>query len=131
MPSVGNRATTLGVTKGEGCYLTDETGRKILDFASGVAVCNVGHNHPEVVAAAEKQMKSLIHGGHNVVYYEAYVRLAERLVALTGGETMVYFSNSGAEANEGAIKLAKYVTNRPAIIAFKGSFHGRDRKSVV
>lgn len=125
MPPVVKRATTMGVTKGEGCYLWAEDGRKILDFASGVAVCNLGHNHPKVVEAAEKQMKELIHGGHNVVYYESYVRLAERLVELTGGDTMVYFSNSGAEANEGAIKLAKYVTKRPGIIAFRGSFHGR------
>lgn len=125
MPPVVKRATTMGVTKGEGCYLWSEDGRKILDFASGVAVCNLGHNHPKVVDAAEKQMKELIHGGHNVVYYESYVRLAERLVELTGGDTMVYFSNSGAEANEGAIKLAKYVTKRPGIIAFRGSFHGR------
>lgn len=125
MPPVVKRATTMGVTKGDGCYLWSEDGRKILDFASGVAVCNLGHNHPKVVEAAEKQMKELIHGGHNVVYYESYVRLAERLVELTGGDTMVYFSNSGAEANEGAIKLAKYVTKRPGIIAFRGSFHGR------
>ena len=125
MPPVVKRATTMGVTKGEGCYLWSEDGRKILDFASGVAVCNLGHNHPKVVEAAEKQMKELIHGGHNVVYYESYVRLAERLVELTGGDTMVYFSNSDAEANEGAIKLAKYVTKRPGIIAFRGSFHGR------
>lgn len=125
MPPVVKRATTMGVTKGEDCYLWSEDGRKILDFASGVAVCNLGHNHPKVVEAAEKQMKELIHGGHNVVYYESYVRLAERLVELTGGDTMVYFSNSGAEANEGAIKLAKYVTKRPGIIAFRGSFHGR------
>lgn len=125
MPPVVKRATTMGVTKGEGCYLWSEDGRKILDFASGVAVCNLGHNHPKVVEAAEKQMKELIHGGHNVVYYESYVRLAERVVELTGGDTMVYFSNSGAEANEGAIKLAKYVTKRPGIIAFRGSFHGR------
>lgn len=125
MPPVVKRATTMGVMKGEGCYLWSEDGRKILDFASGVAVCNLGHNHPKVVEAAEKQMKELIHGGHNVVYYESYVRLAERLVELTGGDTMVYFSNSGAEANEGAIKLAKYVTKRPGIIAFRGSFHGR------
>ena len=125
MPPVVKRATTMGVTKGEGCYLWSEDGRKILDFASGVAVCNLGHNHPKVVEAAEKQMKELIHGGHNVVYYESYVRLAERLVELTGADTMVYFSNSGAEANEGAIKLAKYVTKRPGIIAFRGSFHGR------
>lgn len=125
MPPVVKRTTTMGVTKGEGCYLYDETGRKVLDFASGVAVCNLGHNHPKVVAAAKAQMDQLVHGGHNVVYYESYVRLAEKLVELTGGDTMVYFSNSGAEANEGAIKLAKYVTQRPAIIAFRGSFHGR------
>lgn len=125
MPPVANRATQMGVTKGEGCYLTAEDGREILDFASGVAVCNIGHNHPKVVEATVEQVKTLIHGGHNVVYYESYVSLAEKLVEITGGDTMVYFSNSGAEANEGAMKLAKYITKRQAIIAFKGSFHGR------
>ncbi|NRT72129.1 aspartate aminotransferase family protein [Clostridium beijerinckii] len=125
MPPVANRATQMGVVKGEGCYLTSEDGREILDFASGVAVCNIGHNHPKVVEAAIEQVKSLIHGGHNVVYYESYVSLAEKLVEITGGDTMVYFSNSGAEANEGAMKLAKYITKRQAVIAFKGSFHGR------
>jgi 4-aminobutyrate aminotransferase len=125
MPPVSNRATTLGVLGGKGSYLITEDGRKILDFASGVAVCNIGHNNEEVVKAAIDQINSLIHGGHNVVYYESYVALAEKLVEITGGDTMVYFSNSGAEANEGALKLAKYVTKRPGIIAFKGSFHGR------
>lgn len=94
MPPVANRATHLGVIKGDGCYLTTEDGRKILDFASGVAVCNIGHNHPKVVEAAVEQVKTLIHGGHNVVYYESYVKLAEKLVEITGGDTMVYFSNS-------------------------------------
>ncbi|MGN0144998.1 MAG: aspartate aminotransferase family protein [Clostridium sp.] len=125
MPPVAGRATTIGVKKGEGVYLYTEDGRKIIDFASGVAVCNIGHNHPKVVQAAKEQIDNLIHGGHNVVYYESYVRLAERLVEATGGDTMVYFSNSGAEVNEGAMKLAKFVTNRPAIISFKGAFHGR------
>lgn len=125
MPPVANRATKLGIVKGEGCYLIDEDGRKILDFASGVAVCNIGHNHPKVMEAATKQIQTLIHGGHNVVYYESYVRLAEKLVEISGNDNMVYFSNSGAEANEGAMKLAKYITKRPAIIAFTGSFHGR------
>lgn len=125
MPPVAGRATEMGVVKGEGCYLETEDGKKILDFASGVAVCNLGHNNPKVVEAAKSQIDKLIHGGHNVVYYESYVELAEKLVELTGGDTMVYFSNSGAEANEGALKLAKYVTKRQAIIAFKGSFHGR------
>ena len=125
MPPVSGRATKLGVVKGKGCYLTTEDGNEILDFASGVAVCNIGHNHDKVVKAATEQLNLLIHGGHNVVYYESYVALAEKLVEISGGDKMVYFSNSGAEANEGAIKLAKYITKRPAIIAFKGSFHGR------
>ena len=90
-----------------------------------MAVCNLGHNHPAIVEAIRTQLDKLVHGGHNVVYYESYVALAEKLVKLTGGDTMVYFSNSGAEANEGAMKLAKYVTGRPAIIAFSGAFHGR------
>jgi 4-aminobutyrate aminotransferase len=125
MPPAAARATDLAVVKGIGSYLITDRGDKILDFASGVAVCNIGHNHPEVVKAAKEQIENLIHGGHNVVYYEAYVQLAEKLVELTGGNTKVYFSNSGSEANEGAIKLAKYVTKRPGIIAFKGAFHGR------
>ncbi len=125
MPPVAGRYTTLGVSKGEGAYLYGDDGKKYLDFASGVAVCNLGHNHPAVVKAAKAQIDELIHAGHNVVYYGPYVALAEKLVELTGGNTMVYFSNSGAEANEGALKLAKYVTGRPAVISFRGSFHGR------
>ena len=130
MPPAAGRSTTLGIVSGKGCYVTAENGKRYLDFASGVAVCNTGHNHPKVVAAAKKQIDLLIHGGHNVVYYESYVRLAERLVALTGGDTMVYFSNSGAEANEGAVKLAKHYTRRPAVIAFRNSFHGRTLATV-
>ena len=125
IPPAAGRYTQFGIVKGEGSYLYTEDGKKLLDFASGVAVCNVGHNHPAVVKAAVDQINQLIHGGHNVVYYETYVRLAEKLVELTGGDTMVYFSNSGAEANEGCFKLAKYVSRRPALISFKGSFHGR------
>jgi 4-aminobutyrate aminotransferase len=125
IPPVAGRYTKFGVVKGEGSYVYTENGEKYLDFASGVAVCNVGHNNPRVVDAAIEQIKKLIHAGHNVVYYETYVRLAEKLVELTGNDTMVYFSNSGAEANEGSMKLAKYVSKRPAIISFKNSFHGR------
>lgn len=125
MPPVASRATTLGVVKGQGSYLWSEDGKKYLDFASGVAVTNVGHNHPLVVEHAKAQMDELIHGGHNVVYYPVYVELAEKLNELNGGNCKVYFSNSGAEVNEGAIKLAKKVTKRPGIISFKRSFHGR------
>lgn len=125
MPQAANRATHLGVVNGEGCYVYTEDGRKLLDFASGVAVNNLGNKHSEVVEAIKEQLDTMIHVGHNVVYNESYVRLAERLVELTGGNTKVYFSNSGAEANDGAMKLAKYVTRRPAVIAFRNSFHGR------
>ena len=125
MPAVANRATTLGVVDGEGCYVITEGGRKVLDFASGVAVNNLGFKNPEVVQAIREQLETMIHVGHNVVYNESYVKLAEKLVELTGGDTKVYFSNSGAEANDGAMKLAKYVTKRPGIIAFRNSFHGR------
>lgn len=125
MPKVANRATTLGVVDSEGSYLYTEDNRKILDFASGVAVNNLGSKNERVVEAIKKQLDTMIHVGHNVVYYESYVKLAEKLVELTGGDTKVYLSNSGAEANEGAMKLAKYVTKRPGIISFKNSFHGR------
>lgn len=125
MPAVASRATTLGVVDSEGSYVYTEDGRKILDFASGVAVNNLGNRHPQVVEAIKEQLNTMIHVGHNVVYYESYVKLAEKLVELTGGDKKVYFSNSGAEANEGAIKLAKYVTKRPAVISFQNSFHGR------
>ena len=125
MPAVANRATKLGIVDGEGCYVITEDGQKVLDFASGVAVNNLGNKNREVVEAIKKQLDTRIHVGHNVVYNESYVQLAERLVELTGKDTKVYFSNSGAEANDGAMKLAKYVTKRPGIIAFRNSFHGR------
>lgn len=125
LPPAALRATKLGVIKGRGSYVTTEDGKQYLDFASGVAVTNVGHNHPYVVEKAKAQMEELIHGGHNVVYYPAYIELAEKLNELNGGGNKVYFSNSGAEVNEGAIKLAKKVTKRPGIISFKRSFHGR------
>lgn len=125
MPPMGDRVTNLGIERGEGCYIYTDDGRKILDFGSGIAVCNLGHGYPSVIEAAKKQMEKLVHPCHNLVYYESYVKLAEKIVELTGGDNMVYFSNSGAEAVEGAIKLAKFVTQRPAIIAFKNSFHGR------
>lgn len=125
MPAVSDRATMLGIVDSDGYYLYTEDGRKILDLASGVAVNNLGNKNPRVVEAIKRQLNTMIHCGHNVVYYESYVKLAEKLVELTGGKTKVYFSNSGAEANDGAVKLAKFVTKRPAVISFINSFHGR------
>jgi len=117
--------STPCVVKGEGCYLYTEEGRKILDFASGIATNALGHCHPKVIAAAEKQLHTLVHAGHNILYYEPYTTLAEKLIEKTGGKYKLYFSNSGAEANEGAMKLAKYATQRPVIISMKNAFHGR------
>ncbi|MTT32809.1 aminotransferase class III-fold pyridoxal phosphate-dependent enzyme [Terrilactibacillus sp. BCM23-1] len=125
LPPVANRVTKLGIVKGEGAYLWDENGKKYLDFGSGIGVTNVGHNHPYVIEKAKEQMDSLVHGCHNVVYYPSYLDLAEKIVHLMDGDYKVYFSNSGAEAVEGTIKLAKRVSNRPGIISFKRSFHGR------
>ena len=93
--------------RGEGVHLFDSEGSKYLDFAAGIAVNSLGYHYPGYDEALKEQIDKLIHAGHNVVYYESYVELAEKLVELTGGDTMVYFSNSGAEANEGALKLAK------------------------
>lgn len=125
IPPVGKRITELGIVKAEGMHLYDENGKKYLDFGSGIGVTNVGHNHRYVNEQAKKQIDSLVHGCHNIVYYPSYVELAEKLVALMGGDYKVYFSNSGAEAVEGVIKLAKRVTKRSGIISFKRSFHGR------
>lgn len=125
LPPVANRVTSLVITKAKGTVITDENGKQFLDFASGVGVMNVGHNHPEVISAVQKELENMIHIGHNVAYYPTYIKLAEKLNELTGGNNMVYFANSGAEANEGALKLAKKVTKRPGIISFRRSFHGR------
>lgn len=125
MPPAAERSTRLEAVSSEGSWLFTADGRKVLDFASGVAVNNLGGRNARVVKAVQKQLETMIHVGHNVVYYESYVSLAEKLVECTGGDTKVYFSNSGAEANEGAMKLAKYVTGRPGIISFRNSFHGR------
>ena len=118
--------TNLEIEKGRGAYLISKNGKKYLDFACGIAVTNLGHCHPKVVAAAVKQSENLIHACAGIVYYEANVLLAEKLAEICpAGLNMSFFCQSGAEAVEGAIKLAKYVKNKQGIIAFEGSFHGR------
>jgi predicted acetylornithine/succinylornithine family transaminase len=118
--------SNIEIDKGRGIYLYSKEGKKYLDFACGIAVTNTGHCHPKVVAAAVKQTEALIHACAGIVYYEANVLLAEKLAAICpGGLNMSFFCQSGAEAIEGALKLAKYATNKPGIIAFEGSFHGR------
>jgi len=120
------KSTDLIVKKGEGCYLTDVNGDKYLDFVQGIAVNALGHSHPAVVDAICKQAHELVNASFNMVNYESTLRLAKRLsTVLPGNLDCIFFSNGGAEATDGAIKLAKAYTKRPAIISFKGSFHGR------
>jgi 4-aminobutyrate aminotransferase len=118
-------ATQLEIVKAEGVYVQDKQRKKYLDFTSGIATTNIGHCPPRVIQAAKRQLESLIHAG-GVYYYESIVRLGEELAEIAPGNIdMFFFSNSGAEAVEGAIKLARYTTKRPGIIAFRGAFHGR------
>jgi len=107
--------------------ITDVDGNRFVDFAGGVGVCNVGHCHPRVVEAIQEQAARFIHTDFTVVPYAGYVELAERLGELApfAGPTRAAFFNSGAEAVENAVKIARLATGRPAVIAFEGGFHGR------
>jgi 4-aminobutyrate aminotransferase len=118
--------TNIEIEKGRGAYLISKSGKKYLDFACGIAVTNLGHCHPKVVASAAKQAENLIHACAGIVYYDANIALAEKLASICpGGLDMSFFCQSGTEAIEGAIKAAKYVTKKPGLIAFQGGFHGR------
>jgi 4-aminobutyrate aminotransferase len=121
------RGYPLVMARGEGAIVEDVDGNQFLDCAAGIAVNSTGHSHPDVVAAIVDQSKKFLHMSGTDFYYEPQVRLAEeigRIVPIDGG-VKSFFSNSGTEANEAAIKLARYHTKRPFLIAFLGSFHGR------
>ena len=121
------RGYPLVVSRGEGAIVEDVDGNRFLDFNAGIAVVSTGHCHPLVVEAIRQQAARLSHMSGTDFYYEELVTLAERLSALSPGGVprRVSFGNSGAEAIEGAIKLARYHTGRDKFIAFFGSFHGR------
>jgi 4-aminobutyrate aminotransferase len=121
------RSYPLVAQRGRGVMIEDVDGNEFLDFSSGIAVCSTGHCHPEVVAAIQKQAGELIHMSGTDFYYENLVTLAERLqkIAPMSGPVRAYYGNSGAEAVEAAMKLARYHTKRQGIIAFYGAFHGR------
>jgi 4-aminobutyrate aminotransferase len=112
---------------GRGALAEDVDGNTFLDFAAGIAVVSTGHCHPDVVAAIQKQAAELIHMSGTDFYYPNMVELAEKLAAITPGKTQkrVYYGNSGTEAIEAAIKLARYHTRREKFISFFGGFHGR------
>jgi 4-aminobutyrate aminotransferase len=113
--------------RAENSELWDVEGRRFIDFAGGIAVLNVGHRHPRVLAALRAQLDSFTHTCFQVVSYESYVALAERLVRLTPGThaKKATFFSTGAEAVENAVKIARAATGRPGVIAFAGGFHGR------
>lgn len=117
--------TGIVAKKASGVYVEDMDGKRYMDFTSGLATTSLGHCHPAVVEAAKGQLEQLIHSGC-IFYYEAVAELAKKLSGVTPGPIdMFFFSNSGAEAVEGAIKLARATTGRQGIIAFTGGFHGR------
>ena len=121
------RCYPLVAHRGEGAIVEDVDGNRFLDFNAGIAVVATGHCHPRVVEAIQKQAARLIHMSGTDFYYEELVALAEKLSQIAPGDAprRVSFGNSGAEAIEGAIKLARYATGRDKLIAFFGSFHGR------
>jgi len=110
-----------------GSELWDISGRRYIDFVGGIGVMNVGHNHPRVMAAVREQLDRATHTAFQVVMYESYLRLAERLceVAPGDGPKKAIFFSTGAEAVENAVKIARAATGRPAVISFAGGFHGR------
>ncbi len=123
---VWHRYTDILAERAEGAYIYAADGRRYLDFTSGIGVTNTGHCHPQIVAAAQAQVGKLIHGQANIVYHQPMLDLVSELVTITpDGLESFFFSNSGAEAVEAAIKLARQATGRPNVIVFQGSFHGR------
>ncbi|TCP10325.1 4-aminobutyrate aminotransferase [Crenobacter luteus] len=130
-----NAATPRGVgvmcdfyaARAEGAELWDVEGRRFIDFAAGIAVLNTGHRHPKLVAAIEAQLKAFTHTAYQIVPYESYVALAEKINARApiAGAAKTAFFTTGAEAVENAVKIARAATGRTGLIAFAGGFHGR------
>lgn len=124
---VWTRLTQLTIDKAEGSWMWATDGKKYLDFVAGIAVVSAGHCHPKVTKAATEQMSKLVHGQLNVATHKPIAALMNRMkdfVKLSDSDRY-FFSNSGAEANEAAIKLARHATGKTNVITFKGSFHGR------
>src|SRR5579871_3672753 len=122
-----SHGTPIYVAKAEDAWLEDVDGNRYIDFAGGIGCANAGHRQPPVVAAIQKQLENYLHTCVQVTPYEGYVGLAERMNTITPGDfpKKTLFVNSGAEAVENAVKIARAYTRRPAIIAFEDAFHGR------
>jgi 4-aminobutyrate aminotransferase len=123
---VWSRYTPIIAQRAEGCYVYDQDGAPYLDFTCGIGVTNTGHCHPRVVEAIREQAGKLIHAQINIIYHEPLLNLINELRTIVHPSLDgFFFSNSGAEAIEGAVKLARHATGRPNVIVFQGSFHGR------
>jgi 4-aminobutyrate aminotransferase len=126
------RYTDIVAERGEGAYIISTEGRRYLDFTCGIGVTNTGHCHPKVVAAAQEQLGKLIHGQINILYHKPVLKLVEALLPeMPADLDTFFFANSGAEAIEGALKLARAATGREGVISFQGSFHGRTTGAVA
>jgi 4-aminobutyrate aminotransferase len=120
------QATGVVAARGEGVHLYDEDGRRYLDFTAGIGVTSTGHCHPRVVEAAQRQVATLIHGQYTTVMHRPLLTLVERMSeVLPPHLDRMFFANSGSEAVEAALRLARHATGRPNVIAFHGGFHGR------
>jgi 4-aminobutyrate aminotransferase len=132
VPAVWARYTDLVIEHGAGSWLVTTDGERYLDYSSGIGVTNTGHAHPRVVDAVQEQATKLLHGQQNIVYHEQGLRLHDRLrTVLPGGPWAAFLANSGAEAIEASVKLARVATGRPAIVAFRGGFHGRTAQTMA
>ena len=120
------QATPVLATRGEGVYLWDEADRRYLDFTAGIGVTSTGHCHPRVVEAAQRQVATLVHGQYTTVMHRPLLTLTERLAdVLPSALDSLFFVNSGSEAVEAALRLARHATGRTNVVVFQGSFHGR------
>jgi 4-aminobutyrate aminotransferase len=126
MSPVWSRIFPIRAERAEGCYIFAEDGKKYLDFTCGIGVTNTGHCHPKVVAAIREQAGLFLHAQVNIIVHKPMMQLIEELrTVVPSSIDGFFFSNSGAEAIEGAVKLARAATGKPNIIVFSGSFHGR------
>jgi 4-aminobutyrate aminotransferase len=129
---VWTHTTDIIVSRAEGCHLYDLEGKQYLDFTCGIGVTNTGHCHPKVVAAVREQAGLLLHGQANIVLHKPMLELVRALLPIVPpGIDGFFFSNSGAEAVEGAVKLARHATGRTNLIVFQGSFHGRTANTMA
>jgi 4-aminobutyrate aminotransferase len=130
---VWSRTFPLTITRGEGCYVYSSDGRRYLDFTSGIGVTNTGHCHPKVVAAAQAQAGKLIHAQVNNYYHLPLLELTDAMLGIVPDPSLdcFFFTNSGAEAVESAIKLARHATGKSNLIVFQGGFHGRTGQTMA